>query len=147
MSTQSSPSSQRDLGSPRQHEDRWRGGYENPLEDPEWLRFWGTVPAEAVPVANASAAITAWSGRGVLLGGVVVNTAGTGHVSILDGQDAGGALVARLDWAAAGALQFNIPSRGVLLTIGAYWSPSANTFTGTLYIARINRYPKTPPGM
>lgn len=103
------------------------------------------LPADPVPLPAAGAGGLVESGRSVITGGNLVNNSTVAAtVTILDGQDAKGGVIAVLNVPASSALPFNLPNKGVMAEMGIFVTVAAGNITGTAYLVHLWRYPFTP---
>lgn len=115
--------------------------------NPNLVLLAGNLPADPVPLPAAGAGGLVESGRNVITGGSLVNTATTAAtVTLYDGQDAKGGQIAQFNVPASSALPFTFPNRGVLLEMGLFVVVTGGVITGSAYLIHLWRYPFTPAG-
>lgn len=111
------------------------------------VRAAADLPADPVPLPAAGTGGLVESGRSVITGGNLVNNAtAAATVTLMDGQDAKGGVIAVLNVPASSALPFTLPNKGVILEIGLFVQVAGGNVTGTAYLIHLWRYPFTPPG-
>jgi hypothetical protein len=104
------------------------------------------LPADPVPVPAGGGSGLVESGRLILAGLAVINTAATaGTVQVLDGVDSKGQAVAAYAVAASGGLNPFLPTSGIVLEVGCYLVVTNATLSGAIQLIHLWRYPFTPP--
>ena len=112
----------------------------------EWLAFMAQLPAEPHSFAGVSVAQQLLTGRWIVFGAVVYNTATTaGSIAIYDGMDATGQLITVASTPASVSTDLQISGNGVVTTMGVFLHPTTGTFTGTVWALPLWRYKRTPP--
>lgn len=107
----------------------------------------GNLPADPVPLPAAGAGGQVETGRSVITGVNLINTATTAAtVTLYDGQDAKGGQIAQYNIPASTASPFVFPNRGVLLEMGLFVVVTGGVVVGTAYLIHLWRYPFTPIG-
>lgn len=118
-----------------------------PQGDLDWLVKIGNAPADPVPVPGFNVAGLIETGQMILFGGSLVNSATTATtVTIRDGQDATGGLIATITVPASSNVQLALPRGGVICELGLFMTGLGGVVTGALYVAHLWKYPFTPPG-
>jgi len=113
----------------------------------EWLRFAAGLPAKAIPINSVSASGQLVSGRYIVTGISLNNSATTGGlVTLHDGGDASGVVILEAGFSASSTAQVAVPSRGVLTEIGIYLSLAGGLVSGCVYAIPLWAYNLTPPG-
>lgn len=118
-----------------------------PQGDLAWLLEISNMPADPVPLPAAGSGGLVESGQMTLFGGSLVNSGtAASTVTIRDGMDATGGLIAQVTVPATSNLQLNLPRAGVICEIGLWVTVVLGSVTGSLYVAHLWKYPFTPPG-
>lgn len=113
----------------------------------DWLAFCATLPADPVPLSGALTGQLVATGRHILMGGTLVNTASTASTwNVYDGMDNTGAQIAQISVPAAGNAPLQMPASGVLCETAIFARYSGGLVTGSLWIVHLWKYPFTPPG-
>lgn len=103
------------------------------------------LPADPVPLPAAGAGGQVEGGRSVITGGNLVNNStSAATVTLLDGQDAKGGVIAVLNVPASSALPFTLPNKGVMAEMGVFVQVAGGNVTGTIYVVHLWRYKFTP---
>lgn len=114
--------------------------------DWRWLSFAASLPASPFQFKAVSASQQLLTGRYIVTGASVFNTATTaGTLALYDGMDANGQLIIVESAAASASQDLPIGSNGVLTEIGVYLSLTTATFTGVVWAIPLSRYNITPP--
>jgi hypothetical protein len=115
--------------------------------DWEWLSFAASLPATPFGFAGISASRQLLTGRYIVTGASVYNTATTaGTLALYDGLDTTGQLIIVESAAASASQDLPIGANGVMTSMGVFLSISTATFTGTVWAIPLDRYNITPPG-
>ena len=126
---------------------RDHGGVRWPQGDIDWLIKVCNLPADPVPLPPLGTGGLIESGQLALFGGSVINSATTAAtLTIYDGMDAKGGLIAQITVPASGNTQINLPRAGVICEMGLFAVVAGGLVTGPLYVAHLWKYPFTPPG-
>ena len=113
----------------------------------EWLHFAAGLPAKPFQLDAVTASKALVGGRYILTGGSFNNTATTAAtVTVYDGQDATGEIIAQLTVPASSSLLLSTANDGVLTEIGLFVGVSGGTITGSLWAVPLWHYNITPPG-
>lgn len=113
----------------------------------DWLEWAAGLPSKPVPVPLGSAAITVFSGRCILTGLTVTNSAASGGTLIVhDGLDTNGNPAVRLGIGANSTGGYNAPVRGILMELGVTVNPNTLTLQGSVYVVPLWHYGETAPG-
>ena len=113
----------------------------------EWLEFAAQLPAKPVPLVSLAASGALYSGRCILAGASVTNTATTaGQLNLLDGTDSKGQIVSVLPLAAGAAAYPVFGPAGVLMELGVFATVTTATITGSVYVIPLWHEWLTPPG-
>lgn len=113
----------------------------------DWLEFAAQLPANPQAVTTQSANGLIYSGRCVLTGAFLNNTATTaGSVQLLDGQDAKGLLVAGAQLPAATITPITAPAQGILCENGVFMVLATAIVSGSVLIIPLWHDEYTAPG-
>lgn len=113
----------------------------------EWLAFAATLPADPVALTGAPTGQLVGTGRHILMGGTLVNTATTASTwNVYDGMDNTGTQIAQVTVPAGGNAPLAMPASGVLCETAVFARYSGGLVTGSLWIVHLWKYPFTPPG-
>lgn len=113
----------------------------------EWLEFAAQLPANPQMITGQAGNKLIYSGRCILTGACVNNTATTaGTVQLLDGQDATGGLVAGGNVAASGITNVPVNGQGILCEVGVFLVVATATLTGSILIIPLWHDEYTAPG-
>jgi hypothetical protein len=117
------------------------------LGDWDWLEFAAGLPSSGNQFIAQTASQKLMTGRYIVTGICGTNAATTaGTVTLYDGQDASGEIIATKNVAASSDFILAIPSRGVMTEIGVFLGIVTANITGTVWAIPLTRYNLTPPG-
>jgi hypothetical protein len=113
----------------------------------DWLGFAAGLPGKHVALPGPTAWGLVAPGRSLFLGATLANTSGAAvTVTIRDGQDASGDVLAVLVVPANGGLPYVGPSSGVMAEVGIFIASPGASISGALYFVPLWHYPNTAPG-
>lgn len=113
----------------------------------EWLQFAASLPADPIPLNGALTGQLVETGRQILMGGSLVNSASVARTwNVYDGYDNTGVQVAQITVPAAGNAPLAMPAAGVLFETAVFARFSGGLVTGSLWVVHLWKYPFTPPG-
>lgn len=107
-------------------------------EERAWLRAM-ELPAKPVTVSLSGQPQQLYSGRAVLAGWALITTGGPGTVTIRDGLDSTGQIVAQLGGAAAASFGAGPATKGIRCDLGLWITMgSFTTVTGVLWFREVS---------
>ena len=99
------------------------------------LYYAAQLPAIAVPFTGLAASIALYTGRCILTGAVVFNSAtSSAQFNLRNGLDANGAPLWLTSIGASSRQQPVLPAQGVLADIGVYADLGAGVFAGSIFV-------------
>lgn len=126
--------------------DRQLKGRDGKL-DWEWMSFAATLPAKPFQFLNLAANKYLLSFRCIVVGLSLNNSATAGGLlTLYDGQDANGEIIAQQGYAASSTVNQLLGTTGVLAENGVFLGVSGGTLTGAVWAIPLWHYNVTPPG-
>lgn len=112
-----------------------------------WLEYASQLPAKPVALPSATGNGLVYSGRCILAGASVFNSATTsGGLNLLDGVDNKGLIAATIPLAATTGFNGDLAPNGVLMEIGIFATITTATISGAIYVIPLWHQRLTPPG-
>lgn len=113
----------------------------------EWTRYAAQLPAKPYQFIATAAPKLIVAGRYILREITGLNNATVGGtLTLLDGQDATGAIAGTQGYAASAQFSHSFSTGGVLMEIGIWLNPGNGNLTGTVLAVPLWEYENTPPG-
>lgn len=114
----------------------------------EWLAFAARLPAKPLTVNAPAAPQRLYSGRCLLTGMCLYNSAAVGAAVVFyDGTDTNGLAAGQIHFAATSGNFGPLATGPILLESGLVLSPGAGTVVGAVYVIPLDvHFGTTPPG-
>jgi hypothetical protein len=111
------------------------------LGSPEWVRWAAGLPGRPLFLTNLSAGASLATGRMIIKGYSLRNTATTaGQCDLIDGSNNNGNVFNTADIAGSSSATGTFGAAGLLLEQGIYVNPVVSTFTGAVWIVPLWEY-------